>query len=716
MNEQKTHPSSLFVTALGALLFVICTSLAIKAIPSNLDPTFGTLGKVVSTPDGTGQTSGNVMALQPDGKIVMLGNRVVSGAYAGMIIARYNADGTLDTNFGTNGFSTVTFGAFYEFGASIALQTDGKIVIVGTIRLNSSGNPMHELAVARFNTDGTPDTTFDTDGKLTINFDDTMGGFYHEYASVVKVAPDQKILVAGQAINGGVENRFVFARINPNGTMDSTFGTNGKKNDVTGGSSNYDTIYDMVILNDGKFVVVGFTFSVSFFNSRKAIKYTVDGVREWTYTSGAQVSGINEYLRGIAALPDGKFIIVGKRAGKIFIMRLKSDGTEDPQFPDQVALPSGEARSVAVHSNGKIVTATSLGGSSFSVMRFAANGLLDTSFGTNGVVNTNLSGGADYSNQILIQPDQKVLVCGSSTVGDPPRYFFAMARYMGESEITPSTTPLFDYDGDGRADVSVFRPSENKWYILRSSDSIVSQQVFAIAGDVPVPADYDGDGKTDRAIYRPSNGAWWYLSSINNAQINVNWGGEPGDIPRPSDFDDDGKTDFVFFRPTNNFWYRINSSGTISNVQFGLAGDKPVRGDFDGDGKGDVAIYRPSTGDWWYMSSINGAQLAVRWGISTDIPAPADFDGDGKTDFAVYRPSTGVWYIINSTNGSFTIGAFGISEDKPIPADYDGDGKADIAVFRPSTGIWYLLRSTSGFGATQWGISTDIPTENSFVP
>ncbi|PYT00857.1 MAG: hypothetical protein DMF63_06025 [Acidobacteria bacterium] len=264
----------------------------------------------------------------------------------------------------------------------------------------------------------------------------------------------------------------------------------------------------------------------------------------------------------------------------------------------------------------------------------------------------------------------------------------------------------FDFDGDGAADRSVFRPGDQTWYLDQTS---LSYQItkFGLSSDVIVPADYDGDGRTDIAVYR--SGTWYILGSASGL-IGTQFG-VAGDVPQPADFDGDGRAEVAVFR--GGTWYTFNLlNGEITQVQFGLSGDVPVVGDYDGDGKADRAIYRPSTGTWWYLSSVAGTQNAVQFGISSDVPVPADYDGDSKTDFAVYRD--GVWWVLNSSSGTATTYQFGISTDQPVPADYDGDGKADFAVYR--NGIWYIASSSSGFMITQFGTAGDQPAPGAYIP
>jgi minor extracellular serine protease Vpr len=275
--------------------------------------------------------------------------------------------------------------------------------------------------------------------------------------------------------------------------------------------------------------------------------------------------------------------------------------------------------------------------------------------------------------------------------------------------------PMFDYDGDGRADLSVFRPSTGNWYLSRSSDNAFIGVQFGANGDLIAPADFDGDGKTDISVFRPSDGGWYRLNSSNNTFTPVQFGAS-GDLPAPGDFDGDLKADICVYRPSAGSWFRINSSNNqFIAAQFGVAEDKPLVGDFDGDGKSDLALFRPSNGTWYRINSSNDTFSPNQFGAPGDLPVAADYDGDGKTDLAVYRSSIGDWYIINSGNSSFTGLHFGATEDLPAPADYDGDGKSDLVVFRPSSGTWYLLRTTAGFTGIQFGATGDIPAPNAFI-
>ena len=693
-----------------AIVFVVGITTAIAA-PWDLDTSFGAGGKVIWSPNGNTESAhGSGMALQPDGKIVMIGGSSEVAGGSRFIVVRFTASGSLDTTFGSNGFVTLTFGGSNENGAAIAVQPDGKIVVGGRSTFAGTGT---DMVVARLLPNGSLDATFDGDGKVAVNFVDFQGFAQSDYMNDLELTSDGKIVIAGGAPGQNTLYKTAVARLNSDGSLDSSFSGDGMILDGLGSG-----LWEGLVTNADGSIVLTSTASGQFSSSVAVVKYSSSGAFEWEYRRSIQP---NCYLRlnGIAAQPDGKYIAVGSdETCKAVAIRVNANGTLDTSFNNTPYSTSSQLLAVAVQPDGKILATIGFGAhydNGFSLIRYNSDGTVDSGFGNGGVAVINVLNSRDRGYELILQPDGKILVGAGTSVTHTSGYRFGMARYIGSAAVPQGA--LFDYDGDAKSDVSVFRPSENKWYVLRSSDFAVTQTVFALAGDVPVPSDYDGDDRTDLAIYRPASGMWWYLSSATNQQVAAQWGGQPGDIPRPSDFDGDGRTDYVFFRPSVNEWHRASSStGTASILQFGLNGDKPLVGDFDGDGKGDPAIFRPSSGHWWYKSSIDGSHRAARWGISTDIPAPADFDGDGRTDFAVYRPSEGGWYIVNSSNGSYTTVAFGLSEDKPIPGDYDGDGKADIAVFRPSTGAWYLLRTTSGFGYVQWGISTDIPTENAFVP
>lgn len=272
---------------------------------------------------------------------------------------------------------------------------------------------------------------------------------------------------------------------------------------------------------------------------------------------------------------------------------------------------------------------------------------------------------------------------------------------------------IADFDGDGRTDVSVFRPDNGVWYIFNSSNSSYNFVNFGLGTDTPTPGDFDGDGKTDQAVFRPSDSVWHFLTKAgiySSRQF-----GSAGDIPAPADFNGDGKTDIALFRPSNGTWYIANSDslGTYTFVQFGQNGDKPVQADYDNDGKADIAVFRPSNSTWYVLRSSDGNFTAVQFGLSTDQTVPADYDGDGKTDYAVFR--NGVWYLQQTTNGSLIL-QFGLEGDVSMSGDYDGDGKYDIAVFRPSNGVWYLMQSQNGFLGVNFGLSGDKPIPNAYLP
>ena len=278
--------------------------------------------------------------------------------------------------------------------------------------------------------------------------------------------------------------------------------------------------------------------------------------------------------------------------------------------------------------------------------------------------------------------------------------------------LASATKSPFDFDGDAKTDISIFRPASGEWWYSKSSNGGNSAIQFGNANDKIVPADFTGDGKTDIAVFRPSNGNWFVLRSEDLSFYSFPFG-ISGDVPVAADFDGDGKADAGVFRPSMNTWFVNKSSGGILIQQFGIAGDVPTVGDFDGDNKADIAIYRPSLGEWWISRSTSGL-TALQFGNSTDKPVQGDYTGDGKTDVALFR--NGTWFVLRSEDNSFYAAPFGTNGDIPTAGDYDGDGKFDFAVFRPSNQTWFANRSTAGTLIQQFGITGDNPVPAVFVP
>ena len=190
-----------------------------------------------------------------------------------------------------------------------------------------------------------------------------------------------------------------------------------------------------------------------------------------------------------------------------------------------------------------------------------------------------------------------------------------------------------------------------------------------------MPGDYDGDGKADVAIYRPQTGMWFILQSSTGftGRLGYGWGAS-GDVPVASDYDGDGTTDIAVYRPSSAYWFILKSSSHFTAwdlYQWGSTGDLPVPADYDGDVKADLAVYRPSSGLWHILHSSTGFTDGqdYTWGLGEDVPVAGDYDGDGTADIAMYRPSTGQWFILKSSTTFTTSDTYhwGTTGDVPIP-------------------------------------------------
>jgi len=713
------------------IVFLLLVNLFISAVyaaDGDLDTSFGTGGFVNETFHNFFLSRHNSVVIQPDDKIIVAGQSINSSFFSDFTLVRYNPNGTPDVSFGTNGKLYADVGGRQDTFPIVLLQPDGKIVLVGISKNEADRNV---ISIFRFNSDGTPDTSFGTNGIALSAF--TTSGTRGDTPNDAIIQPDGKIVVTG----GWQGTAFCVGRFNANGSVDNGFGTNGSLCATTSPAGT-GLMNSIALQTDGK-IVVGGEFTTSFTSPFDFIvfRFNANGTQDTTFDGDGYVitdfdSSYDE-ARSVHVLADGKILAVG-RAGingstqyNFGLARYNANGSLDTTFdgdgkavafPDNT--PGSEDYSSVVMTNGKIVvgryrTQPSPGISTDGQLaRFNADGSIDTSFGASGLVtNSTLKEIRD----VALQSDGKIIA-----VGWNQNNFSITARFLNTDSAPTISNPalrIADFDGDGKTDASVFR--SGTWFINPSAapslapSSAYSIQ-FGLATDKLVPADYDGDGKTDIAVWRESEGNFYILNSSNNA-VRVENFGLAGDVLTVGDYDGDGKADLSVYRDgaQSYFYYRgslDNPNGNITYLPFGIASDKPVRGDFDGDGKLDAAIYRGSNQTWYIRQSSDNQIVYRNFGLATDKFVSGDFDGDGKTDISVFRD--GVWYVLQSSNNQIRYQNWGLNTDSLVPADYDGDGKTDFAVWR--SGIYYILNgATSAVSYQSFGTSGDQTVASAFV-
>jgi len=516
----------------------------------DLDPTFGAGGIVV-----TDLTYGEVSdaTIQPDGKIVVVGTTPGPGtSTADFRIVRFNPDGSLDNSFGQDAVVTTDFAGNRDNADAVGITADGKIIAAGHT-WNDAAGTQEDFALARYNSDGSLDTTFGVNGLVVTDLDSTrIGQSWTSMADVVyslTIQPDGKILAAGSAGNRHPNwSDFALARYNVDGSLDQSFGNGGiVTTDFTG---RIDQAYDVAVQQDGRIILAG----GAGYDATTAVggiaRYNVDGSLDQSFGNGGSVTTLlpgSPAFRDIEVLPDETLLATGYRS--FILVKYLPNGTLDTSFDEDGLVTSAYdsqtsgTAGLAVQSNGKIVNAGTqrIGGnveSDFIVTRYNPDGTIDTSFGTEGKVTTDVAGAGDWdaARALLIQPDGNILVVGSTSADGGVSHSWVLARYEGDlppgdntppvaSAVLPAITAIMDhphtisvtYSDNVAVDVSS----------LDSSDIFVTglNGYNEYATFVSVDTDADGSPRTATYAIHPPGTTWnlpdngTYTVSIVGSQV-----------------------------------------------------------------------------------------------------------------------------------------------------------------------------------------------------
>ncbi len=438
----KLFASRVGLLAAGVVAILLAAGGALAAA-GDLDPTFGT-GGTVTTAIGPEAESADAVEVQPDGRLVATGFSY-NGTDNDFALVRYNSDGSLDTSFGGTGKVTTAIGGSTDQAHGLALQADGKIVVAGESE-GDTANPGFDIALARYNSDGTLDPSFGGDGKVVTQLGSGPNG---SAAAAVAVQSNGMIVAAGYSDNGASASEqnldIALVRYKPDGSLDRSF-RGGKVNTAIG--SGDDRAFAVAVQPDGRIVAAGTTDNGSNLDFA-LVRYMPHGSLDRRFGGdGIVTTPIRESGDGAFAMtiqPDGRIIAAGYSEAAsgfnrdVALARYMADGSLDPAFGDgtgklttSISTQRDQAFGVELDTDGRIV----VGGSAFTdsnddfaVVRYTSAGSLDTSFGGDGIVTTPIGPFADNADGLALQADGRIVLVGGTFNGSDVD--FALARYEG---------------------------------------------------------------------------------------------------------------------------------------------------------------------------------------------------------------------------------------------------------------------------------------------
>ncbi|MEP6793917.1 MAG: hypothetical protein ABJB16_06295 [Saprospiraceae bacterium] len=406
-----------------------------------LDPTFGDNGIVIRDLAFGQSDFLNAIAIQQDQKILAGGN-IGTGSASDFVAVRFLTDGSPDYEFGVNGLAIIDFDGMPSSCNAIAVQEDGKIVLAGQVTNNNAT----DFAVARLNTDGSPDTTFSHDGKVITDLSTAF-----EYPNTVLLQKDGKIIAAGK-LESKTFSDFAAVRYLANGDLDPDFGVQGI---VITSLRSEDEVSCGVIQSDGKIILAGFS-SVNAKGDFAMVRYLEDGTIDKSFGTDGKVltdlqgTGGSDFASSMVMDPDGNLVLAGSAnfdnfflESDIGVVRYDADGHPDLNFGNQgvYILDLGgntQAYGLVRQTDGKYIIAGKsdyvFSHNQWLIARINHNGGLDTLFGDHGLTLTDLDGNSEQPTEVLIQNDSRIVAGGFN--GDFPNLDFALARYIADYELS----------------------------------------------------------------------------------------------------------------------------------------------------------------------------------------------------------------------------------------------------------------------------------------